>query len=156
MIQTDKGVTGLLARKIRRDLEMPQKEFWGRIGVGHCGGARLEKQSDPLRTPERMLLFINYVLGIDTRPLVDLSAITPSFVAQLRKEHGKSQHLFWEAVGATQEAGCRWELGQRRMPIPIKTLVALRWVHGVPLTAGTKSEAAELKTRLTNIQGDKQ
>lgn len=48
-----------------------------------------------------------------------------------RRKLGLSQQVFWNRIGLTQSAGSRYE-NDRRLPEPVKRLLVLEYVRGVP------------------------
>lgn len=72
--------------------------------------------------------------------------ITGAVAAEIRAAEKMPQHKFWQAVGSTQSAGCRYEAGTSPMPKPIRLLVYLRYVIGIQYDLMTAEQLLTLKT----------
>jgi DNA-binding XRE family transcriptional regulator len=84
-------------------------------------------------------------MEIKTANDLDQAAVT-----HLRKELGLTQKAFWEPLGITQSAGCRYEAGQP-VPKPIRILVFASHVAGLRMDACTLEGAEQLR-RLGRLQ----
>ena len=51
---------------------------------------------------------------------------------EIRRKRGLNQQQFWPAIGVTQSGGSRYETG-RRMPAPVRELLRIVHVEGIPL-----------------------
>jgi transcriptional regulator with XRE-family HTH domain len=51
---------------------------------------------------------------------------------EIRRRRGLNQQEFWPQIGVTQSGGSRYETG-RRMPVPVRELLRIVHVEGVPL-----------------------
>lgn len=69
----------------------------------------------------------------------------------LRERAGQNQTQFWERVGMTQGAGCRYERGLSQIPKPVRRLVFATYVAGVDLDTST-AEGGEKVMRLAKLQ----
>lgn len=67
--------------------------------------------------------------------------ITPAAARALREREGLSQAAFWTPLGITAASGWRYE-GGRSINKPVRTLVFMRYVAGLPIDASTQSGAA--------------
>jgi transcriptional regulator with XRE-family HTH domain len=76
--------------------------------------------------------------------------VTGELAKALRLQAGLSQAAFWEPLGITQSAGCRYESGQT-VPGPIRILLFVNHVVGLRLDASTQ-EGAERLRRLALLQ----
>lgn len=50
----------------------------------------------------------------------------------IRRKRGLNQQQFWPQIGVTQSGGSRYESG-RRMPAPVRELLRIVHVEGIPL-----------------------
>jgi transcriptional regulator with XRE-family HTH domain len=75
-IPTEKEITGVVAKQLREDAGLTQKEFWCPLGLTQSGGSRYE-QGKAIPMPTRILIFAAYVAGIR------LNASTAAGAAQL-------------------------------------------------------------------------
>ncbi len=50
----------------------------------------------------------------------------------IRRKRGLNQQQFWPSIGVTQSGGSRYESG-RRMPAPVRELLRIVHVEGIPL-----------------------
>mgnify|MGYP003406894391 CR=1 FL=1 len=50
----------------------------------------------------------------------------------VRRQRGLNQQVFWPSIGVTQSGGSRYESG-RRMPKPVRELLRIVHVEGIPL-----------------------
>ncbi|MDP1536842.1 MAG: helix-turn-helix domain-containing protein [Burkholderiales bacterium] len=50
----------------------------------------------------------------------------------IRRKRGLNQQEFWPLIGVTQSGGSRYESG-RRMPAPVRELLRIVHVEGIPL-----------------------
>jgi DNA-binding transcriptional regulator YiaG len=57
---------------------------------------------------------------------------TASDPREIRRKRGLNQQEFWPLIGVTQSGGSRYETG-RRMPVPVRELLRIVHVEGVPL-----------------------
>lgn len=76
--------------------------------------------------------------------------ITGSAARHLRDRVGLTQKDFWEPLGVTQSAGCRYEAG-KFIPKPIRILVFVNYVAGLRIDASTSEGVAGLG-RLARLQ----
>ncbi len=51
---------------------------------------------------------------------------------EIRRKSGLNQQEFWPLIGVTQSGGSRYESG-RRMPKPVRELLRIVHVEGIPL-----------------------
>jgi len=51
---------------------------------------------------------------------------------EIRRKRGLNQQEFWSQIGVTQSGGSRYETG-RRMPAPVRELLRIVHIEGVPL-----------------------
>ncbi len=51
---------------------------------------------------------------------------------EIRRKRGMNQQEFWPQIGVTQSGGSRYESG-RRMPTPVRELLRIVHVEGIPL-----------------------
>lgn len=51
---------------------------------------------------------------------------------EIRQRRGLNQQQFWPLIGVTQSGGSRYESG-RRMPKPVRELLRIVHVEGIPL-----------------------
>jgi DNA-binding transcriptional regulator YiaG len=51
---------------------------------------------------------------------------------EIRRKRGLNQQQFWPLIGVTQSGGSRYESG-RRMPKPVRELLRIVHVEGIPL-----------------------
>lgn len=51
---------------------------------------------------------------------------------EIRRKRGLNQQEFWPQIGVTQSGGSRYESG-RRMPAPVRELLRIVHVEGIPL-----------------------
>ena len=51
---------------------------------------------------------------------------------EIRRKCGLNQQAFWPLIGVTQSGGSRYESG-RRMPKPVRELLRIVHVEGIPL-----------------------
>ncbi len=51
---------------------------------------------------------------------------------EIRRKRGLNQQEFWPQIGVTQSGGSRYESG-RRMPVPVRELLRIVHVEGIPL-----------------------
>jgi len=51
----------------------------------------------------------------------------------IRRQRGLNQQEFWPSIGVTQSGGSRYESG-RRMPKPVRELLRIVHVEGIPLS----------------------
>jgi len=51
---------------------------------------------------------------------------------EIRRQRGLNQQQFWPLIGVTQSGGSRYESG-RRMPKPVRELLRIVHVEGIPL-----------------------
>lgn len=84
-------------------------------------------------------------MDIKTANDLDQAAVT-----HIRKQAGLTQKAFWEPLGITQSAGCRYESGAP-IPKPIRILVFVNYVAGLRIDASTREGAACLM-RLARLQ----
>lgn len=65
---------------------------------------------------------------------------------ELRNGLGLSQRAFWGAISVSSPAGCSYETGRIRIPAPVKRLLFLQYVAGIPtdLTLGDAQQQAAL------------
>lgn len=71
-------------------------------------------------------------------------------VMLIRKRLGMTQQAFWEPLGITQSAGCRYETGSP-IPTPIRILVFVNYVAGLRTDSFTREGVASLM-RLSRLQ----
>lgn len=76
--------------------------------------------------------------------------ITGAIAKTLREQAGLTQKAFWEPLGITQSAGCRYEAGHP-VPKPIRILVFVNYVAGLHIDASTAEGTAQL-LRLARLQ----
>lgn len=57
-------LTGSAALKLRKTLGIPQRVFWGEIGVPANTGSGYEHEHYAVPEPVRLLLFLRYVAGV--------------------------------------------------------------------------------------------
>lgn len=50
----------------------------------------------------------------------------------IRRKRGLNQQEFWPLIGVTQSGGSRYESG-RRMPAPVRELLRIVHIEGIPL-----------------------
>lgn len=60
------------------------------------------------------------------------STLTPDHPREIRRKRGLNQQQFWPLIGVTQSGGSRYESG-RRMPKPVRELLRIVHVEGIPL-----------------------
>lgn len=71
--------------------------------------------------------------------------ITSATALELRKASGLNQTEFWEGVGSNQGSGHLFENNKRKgIPKPIRTLIFLKHVAGMPVGVSTEGEAASV------------
>lgn len=71
--------------------------------------------------------------------------ITSAVALELRKASGLTQSDFWEGVGSSQGSGHLFEKDRRKnIPKPIRTLIFLKHVAGMPVDVGTEDGAASV------------
>lgn len=75
---TEHEITAALARQMRQDRKLSQKEFWGAVGVHQSVGCKYE-QDVTIPRSVRTLLVAHYVAG------VKIDAGTPEGVAELAR-----------------------------------------------------------------------
>lgn len=63
------------------------------------------------------------------RPKTPAKVVNPR---DIRRKLGLNQQEFWPLIGVTQSGGSRYESG-RRMPKPVRELLRIVHVEGVPL-----------------------
>lgn len=69
--------------------------------------------------------------------------ITSTTALELRKASGLNQTEFWEGVGSNQGSGHLFENAKRKgIPKPIRILIFLKHVAGMPVDVGTEESAA--------------
>lgn len=62
-INTEKDISGDIAKQLRANAKLTQKQFWYSLGLTQSGGSRYERlQAIP--RPVRILIFAMYVAGI--------------------------------------------------------------------------------------------
>lgn len=61
--------------------------------------------------------------------------ITPDQLRGIRKASGLGQTEFWSAIGVKQPAGSTYEQGRQEMPDPVRRMVALHYIAGIPTNA---------------------
>lgn len=74
---TEANITNESARKMRQDLGLTQKEFWGPVGVAQSVGARYEDDVKIPR-PVRILIVARYVGGLK------IAADTPQDISDIQ------------------------------------------------------------------------
>ena len=57
----------------------------------------------------------------------------PDHPREIRRHRGLNQQQFWPLIGVTQSGGSRYESG-RRMPKPVRELLRIVHVEGIPLS----------------------
>ena len=77
--------------------------------------------------------------------------ITGPVCLKLRQSLGMSQTDFWRAVGWSQTAGSRHELGKHPIQTPVRILIYLIYVAKVKIDASTEEGVMELY-RLAELQ----
>lgn len=77
-ITSEQEIDSKSAKILRAEFGLTQSEFWGRVGVQQSQGSYLESNLT-ISKPLRILLFVNYVAGIN------LDVSTPEGVARLLK-----------------------------------------------------------------------
>jgi transcriptional regulator with XRE-family HTH domain len=60
------------------------------------------------------------------------SSANPGNPREIRHRRGLNQQQFWPLIGVTQSGGSRYESG-RRMPAPVRELLRIVHVEGIPL-----------------------
>lgn len=76
--------------------------------------------------------------------------ITGAEAKALRIQEGLSQREFWEAVGVSQPAGCRYERS-KHIPAPVRILIFAIYVIGIRIDASTPEGIEHMKT-LASLQ----
>jgi len=71
---------------------------------------------------------------LDTNPVV----ITGDSVRKMRQDLSLSQRAFWERIGCTVPTGCAYETGRSRIPEPVRRLIYLQYVVGIPTDIDSK------------------
>lgn len=66
-------------------------------------------------------------MTINTSEEIDRAA-----VLALRSATGFGQRKFWGDLGVSPAAGCSYETGRSQMPIPVRRLIFLHYVIGIP------------------------
>lgn len=64
-ITTEADITAEALKELRKQSGEIQRSFWARVGVTQAGGSRYESGQIPLPKPLRLLVFANYVAGLD-------------------------------------------------------------------------------------------
>ncbi len=79
--------------------------------------------------------------------------ITPEVAKHLREASGMTQREFWEEVGSNQGSGHWFEHNKRKsgIPRPIRTLLFLRHVIGIPLSVNDPDHAAMLAKAAADV-----
>lgn len=71
--------------------------------------------------------------------------ITSAVALELRKASGLNQTEFWEGVGSNQGSGHLFENSKRKgIPRPIRRLIFLKHVAGMPIDVSTPEGAASV------------
>lgn len=78
-ITSEKDIDSEVAKRLRAELKLTQPQFWERVGVKQSRSSHLESGRNVISKPLRILLFVNYVAGIN------LDATSPDGVARLLK-----------------------------------------------------------------------
>lgn len=63
-ITTSAGINGRVARQIRLELGLSQREFWGAVDVKQSVSSKYESGMRRIPDPIKTLLFIRYVAGL--------------------------------------------------------------------------------------------
>ena len=74
----------------------------------------------------------------------------------IRKRLGLNQSDFWARIGVTQSGGSRYESG-RALPKPVRELVRLVYLRGVPLEIANGADlriAAQLKKQKPDLYNE--
>lgn len=72
--------------------------------------------------------------------------IDGTFALHVRKKLKLTQHQFWNPVGVSQSAGCRFEtVRNEKMVAPIRILLFARYVAGLDLDASTMEGVKRLR-----------
>jgi hypothetical protein len=86
-----------------------------------------------------------------SKNIVTEQDITGPVCLHLRQSLGMSQTDFWGAVGWTQTAGSRHELGKHAIQRPVRILIYLTYVAKVKVDASTEEGVMALY-RLAELQ----
>ncbi|HJV52827.1 MAG TPA: hypothetical protein VJ652_15270 [Noviherbaspirillum sp.] len=79
-IQTEKDITGEVAKQLRLQLGLSQKAFWTPLGITQTAGCRYEtNERSKIFKPVRMLIFLHYVAGLT------IDASTADGAAQIKR-----------------------------------------------------------------------
>lgn len=78
-MHTESDITGQIARQLREELGLSQREFWVPLGVLQSVGCRYETADIPVPASVRILLVTRYCGGL----MID--AATPEGVAELAR-----------------------------------------------------------------------
>jgi len=98
MTLTEKNITGAIARKLREESGLTQRDFWEPLGVKQSVGCRYESDI-PIPQAVRILLVAHYISG------VKIDAATPSGVAELSRLGAiQSKHSQAKAMAGTLRA----------------------------------------------------
>ncbi len=78
-IRSEQDIDSEVAKRLRTELGLTQPQFWERVGVKQSGASHLENGGYAISKPLRILLFVNYVAGIN------LDVTTAEGVARILK-----------------------------------------------------------------------
>lgn len=76
-------------------------------------------------------------------------AITGDSVRKMRQDMNLSQRAFWERIGCTVPTGCGYETGRSRIPEPVRRLIYLQYVLGIPTDIDSQ-EFREFESGMNN------
>lgn len=64
IVENESGITGAVAKKLRLDAKLSQKNFWGAFGKTQSNGHFYEEKGRTIPQGYRMLIFAVHVLGL--------------------------------------------------------------------------------------------
>jgi hypothetical protein len=96
IVENESGITGAIAKQLRQDAKLSQKNFWAPFGKTQSNGHFYEEKGRPIPKAHRMLIFAVYVLGLK------LDLTTPEGVERARY-----------LVKAQKRSDAEFELAQR-------------------------------------------
>lgn len=91
-IRSADDITAAAVRWLRERTGLPQHAFWRRVGVGQPGGWKYEHGISPIPKPVRMLVYIQYVAGIDIDCRIEAGAAEMVRLGNLYAASRKPEH----------------------------------------------------------------
>lgn len=65
-IENSSQINGVVARQLRKGLDLGLREFWGNVAISYSAGSSYETGRNNIPEPVKRLLFLEYVLHIPT------------------------------------------------------------------------------------------